>query len=563
MGSYKAVASLKLVLIWVTTTAVALWLICGGDWSVLTDSSDIRWLVMGDRAYGLMGWLDYLRHPWPIPHRTTAHFVYPLPNNVALADANPLLAMVAKFFSNEQFAIWHPYGYWLILCFSLQSFFASLIARRLIASSTLLQFFFTLFITLSPPLLARNGHLALMAHWIILATFVLGTPRGDKFSVTNYLGWMALTVCGAMIHPYWPPFILVMAVCCFGYQAISHPNKRLVSLTTWILSVVGLIFCALGGFWMIGILNQPKPIDNIHIYTSDILMHFNSYGWSTFVPALFKFRSGQYEGFAYIGGGSLFVLLTYALKRVILKEHHYPFKKFIRPLASLRGVSLGCLFLFLWSLGAKVRLLGFTMGYLDFIYEPFLPILGTFRSVGRFAWASHYFIILLLFLWLSHLWTEGRRRLVVFITIIAALIQLAEMTNKPGSFFVRDLQFTTLDKSEWSELLRGKTTIELVPPEIDGTSCKSSDDGTRRWLSLAILAVDFGLRFNSGTRANPPDEPGKAYCESLKASLASGQTNPLSVYVVAPWAERSWTERLKAISTLKCHTVSGGYVVCV
>ncbi len=556
-------AFLKLGLIWVTTTALALWLVCGGDWSIFTDSSDIRWLVMGDRAYGLMGWLDYLKHSWPIPHRTTSHFVYPLPSNVALTDSNPLLAIIAKFFSDGQFTVWHPYGYWLILCFSLQSFFAALIARRLIASSILLRFFFTLFVTISPPLLARNGHLALMAHWIILATFILGTRRDNKFWATNYLGWMVLTISAAMIHPYWPPFILVMAVCCFGYEAINHPAKRLVSLTKWILSVIGLIFCTLAGFWIIGILSQPKPIDNIHIYTSDILMHFNSYGWSPFVPALFKFRSGQYEGFAYIGGGSLLIVVTYVLKKLLFKEHHYPFKKFIRPLTSLTGVSLGCLFLFLWSLGAKVRLLGFTMGYLDFIYEPFLPILGTFRSVGRFAWAMHYLIILLLFLWLSHLWRAGRRRDIIVITIIAAVIQLAEMRDKAGSFFVRDRQFVALNKSEWSELLRGKSTIELVPPEIDGTSCQSTNDGARRWLPLAILAVEEGLRFNSGTRANPPDEPSKAYCESLQNTIASGQTSSLSAYVVAPWAKKEWVEQLEKISSLKCHTVSGGYTVCI
>lgn len=556
-------ALLKLILIWATTTALALWFIVGGDWSIVTDTSDIRWLVMGDRAYGLMGWLDYLRHPWPIPHHTTSHFVYPLPSNAALTDSNPLLAIIAKFFSSGPFTVWHPYGYWLILCFSLQSFFAALIARRFLYSSILLQFIFTMFITLSPPLLARNGHLALMAHWIILATFVLGTPKDPGFSLINYFGWMSLTLISAMIHPYWPPVILVMAACFFGHQAIIQHKTRLISLTKWILSVVGLIFCALGGFWMIGILDQPKPIDNIHIYTSDILMHFNSYGWSSLVPALFKFRSGQYEGFAYIGGGSLFILLTYVLKKWLFKGHHHPLKKFIRPLQSLSGVSLGCLFLFLWSLGAKVRLLGFTMGYLDFIYEPFLPILGTFRSVGRFAWAMHYFIILIVFLWLSHLLKAGRRREVIIITILAGVIQLAEMRDKAGSFFVRDGQFVTLNKSEWSELLRGKTTIELVPPEIDGTSCQSTDDGARRWLPLAILAVEEGLRFNSGTRANPPDGPSKAYCESLKNTLASSQISTTSAYVVAPWAKREWAEQLGKLPSLKCHAVSGGYMVCI
>lgn len=545
------------------STATALWLVCGGDWTILTDHSDYRWLVMGDRAFGLMGWFDYLRHDWSIPLQTSAHYVYPLPNNVALSDSNPLLAIVAKIFSGSKFSLWHPYGYWLIFCFSMQAFVAALLAQRLLAPSFLLRFVFTLFAATSPPLLARNGHLALMGHWIILVTFLLGTMDFKKYFWINYLTWMILTVCAAMIHPYWPPMILVMATCIFGYQAWIGRTKSIHLITRCSSAIFGLIVCALAGFWMIGILGEPKPIDNIHIYTSDILMHFNSFGWSPFIPALFKFRSGQYEGFAYIGAGSLLILLLYTLKKWIFRDHTYSFKKFINPAPALRGVSIGCFCLFIWSLGAKVRLLGFTMGYLDFIYEPLLPILGTFRSVGRFAWASHYLIILLLFLWLSHLWLSGWRKSVIALVSLAAIIQFAEMKDKAGTFFVRNTSFSTLEKSDWSEFLKGKNTIELVPPEIPGTPCHSLKHDDRDWLALAILAVENGLKFNSGTRANPPEAPGKAYCESLEDTLTNGPTNPLSAYVVAPWADPKWVKRLNSLPTLRCYDVRGGYTVCI
>jgi hypothetical protein len=544
-------------------SVIALWILCGGDWSILTDRTDIRWLVMGDRAFGLLGWLDYLRHPWSFPLSTSSHYLYPLPTNVALTDSVPLLTFIAKIFAADEFSVWHPYGYWLVVCFSLQAVFANLIAHQLLAGSFILRFAFTLIVTIAPPLFFRNGHLSLMAHWVLLAAFLIGTAGPRVAHVVNYLTWVVLTAVAALIHPYWPPMVLVIAASVYFNSARTSVSPRSLSYAGALVRFLGLVITALAGFWMLGILNQPKPVDEIHIYTSDILMYFNSYGWSRYVPALFKFRSGQYEGFSYLGAGVLFIFICFFVIQRIFNDSHYSFKQLINPGANIRGLAIGCLLLFIWSLGAKVRFLGKTMGYLDFIYEPLLPILGTFRSVGRFAWGAHYLIILLLFLWLSNLWSQGRRRLSISVAILAVTFQLAETMDKFGSFFVRDNQFKPLYTAEWLPLLQGKTSIDLIPPELSDTPCMTLQNQSREWLPLALLAVQQGLHFNSGARANPPEAPAKSYCESLEVRLKNGLFENSSVYVIPFWADKSWKAKITSSQRLNCHQLSGGYDVCL
>lgn len=552
---------LKFLFVVPVLTVFALWILCGGDWSILTDSSDIRWLVGGDRSFGFLGWLDFLRHPWPIPLNTSSHYLYPLPSNIALTDSVPILAVIAKIFAPKDFTIWHPYGYWLISVFGLQALFGYLLACRVLAQSFLLRLAFTMIVTTAAPIYYRNGHMALMSHWILLASFVLSTATQAISKASNYIMWTILTFVAATIHPYWPPMVLVIAGCVFFYTSWKLPD--VLSYKATLLRLIGLVCAALFGFWLLGIMGQPKPIDELHIYTSDILIHLNPYGWSQYLPPLFKFRSGQYEGFAYVGAGVLFILLMFVFRSRLPGANDYPFKKWISPSPELVGLSLGCLCLFVWSLGAKVRLLGQTMGYLDFLYEPLLPILGTFRSVGRFAWAMHYFIVLVAFAWLSHLWSAGRKKQAIIMAILAILFQSIETVDKAGRFFVREAGFRQLDHREWEPLLEGKTTINLIPPEIAPTSCSTIDHNIRPWLPVALIAVERGMKFNSGARANPPESEAKAYCESVASMLASGKFDPDAAYAVPPWADRSWLAKLTVWDKLKCQQLSDGYTVCI
>ena len=560
----KILSSLELLSFTGISALISALLLCGGDWSTLTNSSDILWLLDGDRAYGLVGWLDYLRFDWSLPLGTQSNYLYPLPSNIALTDSVPLLCIIAKLFAPKEFTIWHPFGYWLISCAILQAVFAALLANRLFARSTVLRCSFPILVSVAPPFFFRNMHLALMAHWILLAAFLIGVFEQERDRKTKtFVSWLLLTGIAALVHPYWPPMVLIIAATSY-YTALRRCSSLGIRSSIGVLArLLGLLLVALAGFGAVGILGQPKPTDNLHIYTSDILMHFNSYAWSSYIPALFKFRSGQYEGFAYLGAGNIFLLCSLPLVTKALKLQNYSFKTLINPSYTTTGVGLGCIVLFVWSLGAKVRLLGQTMGYLDFLYEPLLPVLGTFRSVGRFAWGLHYFIIILIFFWLSNLWSSGRKTLASSLAILAVIFQLAEARDKSGSFFVRNTSVKLLDIPEWSDLLSLKSTIELVPPEISGTPCATLDYHDKKWMPLAILAVQRGMRFNSGGRANPPEKLAKDFCHSFDSTIAKASFDPQSVYVLGPWADPSWKAKLLASGKLKCTELSGGYEACL
>ena len=227
------------------------------------------------------------------------------------------------------------------------------------------------------------------------------------------------------------------------------------------------------------------------------------------------------------------------------------------------GIVIGCIALFIWSLGAKIRLLGFTMGYVDFLYAPLLPVLGTFRAVGRFAWGMHYLIVILLFLWLAKLCQKGQKRFAFSLALLASAIQFAEIANKRGSFIVRNEVYKPLARSEWSKLLVGKTTIDLVPPDIFDTSCSPRGQTPRHWIPLAILAVEEGLKFNSGARGNPPEAPAMKYCEEFFANIEAGHVNKNTAYVIGPWTDPKWLTKLKKNPKMSCHHVTDGYDVCI
>src|SRR6266508_6013212 len=79
-----------------------------------------RWLMQGDGAQHLLGWLFFRHDPWTFPLGSVPSFGYPVGTTVGFTDAIPWLAMVAKSLSPLLPVDFQYIGPCLGLCFFLQ-----------------------------------------------------------------------------------------------------------------------------------------------------------------------------------------------------------------------------------------------------------------------------------------------------------------------------------------------------------------------------------------------------------------------------------------------------------
>src|SRR5262245_2169292 len=160
----------------------------------------VEWTLSGpDPAQHFLGWHFFRSEPWTFPLGTIKSYVYPEGTSLVYTDSIPLLAIPLKLVSAFLPPLFQFKGFWLLLCYLLQGYFAALLVSRILNHS-IMNLLATLFFLLSPVLVARSYyHEALSAHWIILAALYL---YFQVDSGTNRIRWVTLLILASMVHFY-------------------------------------------------------------------------------------------------------------------------------------------------------------------------------------------------------------------------------------------------------------------------------------------------------------------------------------------------------------------------
>jgi hypothetical protein len=98
--------------------------------------------------------------------------MWPMGGSVGLTDSIPRWPRWSSLFSAWLPPLFQFIGMWLVLSAALQGAFGALL-MQLATPRPVLQWLGAMLFVLSPPLIIRFGHLALTAHWLLLAALWL------------------------------------------------------------------------------------------------------------------------------------------------------------------------------------------------------------------------------------------------------------------------------------------------------------------------------------------------------------------------------------------------------
>jgi len=492
--------------------------------------TSLNWLMQGDGAQHVLGWLFFRHEPWTLPLGSVPSFGYPVGTTVGFTDSIPWVAVVFKNLSPLLPVDFQYLGLWSGLCFFLRGAVGVKIVQE-ISPRPFIQllggaFFIFDFV---------HGQHALAAHWLILAIVWLHIrPCADQMTQHRILK-VALGLCllSAGIHPYLAVMVLALSL---TLLCKLHWISHLLSTSDFFgwglahcMSVVAVF--ALFGYFGTGTSLGGGGFGH---YSADLLALINPMGLSRFIPAL-PSGPGQYEGFGYVGGG---VLVLTLLALAVIWGNLEVVRGCLRRWGWLGAC---CLLLATFALSSTVTIAGKPTLDLDTLYRPITKVIAPFRVSGRFIWPLHYLVITgALSVWIRT--SRLSQNIITLVLIVAVLIQLVEL-NVPllqllqwDRKYPQRKQGDLLHVDEWHHATGLYEHMVLYPPQLfsggDGVICNVQEYGPDYYIPLAYQAYKLRLTFNSGYFGRMDVKRAQAYCNELDRKIQKGEIDENTIYVV-------------------------------
>ena len=417
----------------------------------ILDVQNINWLMLlgSDRTPDFLAWEYYRITPWQFPIGMIEGYSYPNINSVGLTGAIPLFAIPFKLFNAILPVHFQYFGLWFFLCYLLQGFFAFKIFRQLGIRDPFFLIAFTLIVVLTPAFLDRTEHMNLCCHWVLL--YAIWTYLVPKRMGTKWKHVIAFNALFALTHPYLVVFGIMMTTA-IAFKETEKKGSSMVKALAWVfvsIMEVATLWYIVGNF---AIPMGSGQASGFGFYSANLNSFFNSLDKTFFLPALSIFKSGQYEGFAYLGLGLiiLFFIFIKGLFQTSLKKQN-------------RAIGIAALLLFLFSLSNTITL--FRM-HGEIPLPHFLERLGAiFRSSGRYIWLANYLIIFaVLKVFYEHI--SAARFKYVFLGALF-LVQVTDVHPLLfASHFSHNAYKAPLTKEVWESLISTSEKVNVYPPYI-------------------------------------------------------------------------------------------------
>ena len=330
----------------------------------------------GDMAQGLTGHLAFQLDAWRWPLLFAKNLFWPHGVTIALTDSNPLFSLVAKLLGTvSPGPPRNLLGVWLALCWLLQPV-AAVFALRALCRSLAGAVAVAVLAGLFPALLIRLGHVNLCGHFLILLALGLTLRLLQEKTTRRWIAAGLVLTIAILSHPY-----LFMAA---GSTLAAVPLQATIrrrDRSWWrawppFLAVTGapvLLFALLAG-------TLGGGDKGFVVYSMNLLSPFwpqRSGLFGADLPII-DATGGQYEGFCYLGAGSLLLLLA-ALPR-IGRLRRWP------------GLVIVLAGLTLIALSSRVYLGQIKL--LDLGVKPWEDIFAVFRASGRAFWPVGYALVI-------------------------------------------------------------------------------------------------------------------------------------------------------------------------
>lgn len=517
-----------------------------GGWPIV-HPANFEW-VTGDRAQHLLGWLFFRSEPIGLPLGRIDSLLHPIGTTLGFTDSNPWLSLLLRPLSAWLPVDFQFIGAWLLSCFVLQGVFGWRLMETMTTSALARGLGATAFV-MAPVLAERMGHDTLTAHWLVLALMWLHLRSGA--TVRNTLTWAwALNLFAAGVHPYLAVMLAALTVAllvqlCRGAERLE--TRRAAAFGASIVGQTLAVFGLLGYFGG----GEDLAQGGFGEFSTDVLAFINPMRESLVLPML-PMRPGQSEGFAFLGGGIilLVVIATAVLavqrRRPVLTPRH-------RPLV------VAAILMWVFALSDYITIAGYTVLTTRKLYDPLALIVESFRASGRFVWPLYYLLITgVLAVVVSRRTFRPRVGIAVMVMVLA--VQAAE--TKQVAYFANQ-GWPKPQSPAWDGLDATYRHMVFFPAHypVGPPGCES-DDVTYEYRDLvraSYIAYVYGLTFNSGYVARASMDELEGYCRTLNEDVAAARFAYDTVYIVATGAAGPF---LAPDSGATCATLDG-FLVCV
>lgn len=431
-----------------------LWAASLFDWSFVIGQHAFWQFPMGiDMQVTLAAYFYYVQSPWQLPLFYIAALGNPTGTNVIFTDIVPIVALAGKLIHSLTGATVNLYGAYLVLCFALPGMMMTLV---LIATKTryaLAAITGAIFANAMPALLWRWGDIALEAQFLLigaLALYLLSLRKPAwRGPAAAWIGYLALAYLAniylfAMVGAIW--------LCAVVQRRLNGLATTRQGFATGLLTLALVtILIALGGQFGAG---GGLPFAEYGHYSMNLLSPFAPQESGVFpaMGGIVDATGGQYEGFNYLGVGLLLVsLLVLPAEAGWLRRN------------ARRHVALLITFVALTAFAISHRVF---IGHLLLLEAPMPhylnPVLGIFRSSGRFFWLIGYaqiaVVVVLAF--------RRPRPVIVLYLLSAAILQLIDvqpLRERIIASIAAGPAAEELDHNQVARLVAGRHLIEVVP----------------------------------------------------------------------------------------------------
>lgn len=475
------------------------------------DPQNIGWLGGGDPATHYLGWAFFRHSPWSFPLGLNPSYGLELGSAVIFSDSNPLLAFVFKPFSAWLPEPFQYFGIWLLLCFVLQAWFAWKLLGLATPNVVLRLLGVGLFLFSPPMILRMGGHLSLAGHFLILAALYLALRPGVS---RRWLAWGSLLAATALVHAYLLAMVaLIWLADLVGRTRKQHMTRRTALIELLVLFVVVSLSCWQAGYFS---LRDGVVSGGFGLYRMNLLALIDPGGWSLFLPDLPE-GSGDYEGFNFLGAGTLWLVICAALL-VLLRKVDVVGR--VRSLPVLGWALLG-LTLFALSNEIGIGLLNLHYPLPKFI----IKTANVFRASGRMFWPVFYIIV---FAAIFLVVRGTRPRTATCLLALALLIQVGDTRN--GWAGLRASYMAT-PASEWPSTLRDPFWASAAAHYANVRSFPPQNQSAN-WKTIASYAAVHGLKTDTTYMGRMSSTALEQATDVMKRTLATGQYSPDSLYIL-------------------------------
>jgi Family of unknown function (DUF6311) len=442
------------------------------------------WLMEGDPATHFLGWQFFRYSPlWQWPIGANPSYGMDIGSSIVFTDSIPLLAFIFKPLSALLPDAFQYSGLWILICFSLQSYFAWKLLN-LFTQDKWLPLIGSMFFTLAPACLLRlHGHYALFGQWVLLAGLYFYFSK--NFSIFRWISLLALV---ALIHAY----LLAMVLAIYLADLIQRYWLKQTGIVKTLIYFFVSIVCIAIVMWAAGYFMLGSGVRNggFGFYRMNLLSLIDPDDiWSKLLLDQ-KGRDGDGEGFNYLGLGILGLGLVagYELLRNVK----------IGPKAKTIPILVISIGLFLYAI-SNHGIIGTHEIFSYSLPSIIEPITNTFRVSGRFFWPVYYVIYLAIF---YLLFTRLRRSAAITLCAVMLFFQVIDSIDVWLTFrnkFAHSPVWSSPMRSPlWSDIAYRYKKIVFVPPHNAPTN----------WMPLSQFAAMHQMAINTGyfARVSPEKE---------------------------------------------------------